>query len=169
VTPTYADLARLDLRRLVDRVARIDPTAGTGVNWLLYEYHFRTTVIEHWDELDGAGLQRCAETFERLLTWLEVYGDVPRWMVAHRRFHLSTALLLRAGPQPAFPLTDPARLLRAALGEFPYPPEESRRRRNRSAEEHHARLHLPLLREAEHLFPPGPDLDTYRAWQETES
>lgn len=161
--PGAAELARLGFRDLLDRIARLEPTTetGPGANWLLIEYHVRTRILERWEALEGHGWQHCADAFDHLLTLLGRYGDVPRWMVVARRFHLSTELSLAAGPRPGFPLTEPARLLRALLDEFPYPPAEAHRR---SEDQHRATLHLSTLRRAEHLFPPGPDLDAYHAW-----
>ena len=162
--PEYTELVRTDVSELVRRFARLEPTAetGPGVNWLLFEGFFRTKLLEDREELRPQGWQQAAAALDNLATWLEEYAGLPRAEIVRRRFHLFTELLLVAGPRPEFPLTDPARLLRAALDEFPGAPENAPPLW--PDELHRAFPVLNLVSRAEHLFPSGPDLATYHAW-----
>jgi hypothetical protein len=171
VIPEIGELSLLNLRQLADRLRRLEPgrlsPAPPEGYWLLLEERFRSEFLAHWQTLDDDGWQECAEAAGRLSDWVVTHGGLSRWHARTRQFHLFAQLLLAAGPRPEIPLTDPARLLRAFLDGFPYSPEAAEQRLDTGLPELHLpMLPMPQLRWVEHLFPPGPDLDTYRAWQD---
>ncbi|MFB9688581.1 hypothetical protein [Amycolatopsis plumensis] len=169
--PEIREWKRLDLRQLAGRLrgldpARLSPPPHEGY-WLLLEQRFRTEFLTRWRTLDSAGWRECAEVADELSALVVSHGGLSPWHARSRRFHLFTELLLEAGPRIEVPLTDPARLLRAFLDGFPYSPAEAEPRLGTGLPELHLpMLLMPQLRRVEHLFPPGPDLDTYRAWQD---
>ncbi|ONI84488.1 hypothetical protein ALI144C_15180 [Actinosynnema sp. ALI-1.44] len=171
VLPLSLDLELMEFTELVALVnglaiaelAGLDPEQLAEEPWDLLREHFHAELVRTCRTLTDQDWQHCAELSGKVVHLARTYGGESEDATDYEIF---AHLLLRVGTRPEFPLTDPARLLRAFLDELPYPIEEAGRRTDRLYDDLHDPMgNLAWARRVEHLFPSSADLDEYREWQ----